>query len=197
MMETIELKFLLPDELAIFNDAKTKAFQTTTQTPFSESLTPLSSKNLEFSVESDCKNGNLELDERGSFTYTSKENFVGVDSFIYIIKANGEKSAPKVVNITVNLSNAPVAPIIAEIKEPVSDLNQTKEKVVAVEEEIKEEVKKVTEKTPEERAKEEERYQKFKYYVEEQELTTEKMEKLQKTYPDLFGRLLKEKTSGL
>lgn len=125
MTKTIELKFLTSNELSIFNDAKTKTFKTTTKTAFSESLTPMTSKNLEFIVEDGCNNGKLELHERGSFTYTSEENFVGVDSFKYIIKANGEDSAPKVVNITVNVSNAPMAAVLP-IKEALNDLNLTK-----------------------------------------------------------------------
>ena len=186
---TIELKFLTSQEIAVFNDAKTKNFSTTTQKKFSESLTPITSKNLEFSVSSSVDHGDLELHEAGSFKYVSDKDFVGIDSFEYTITTNGEESAPKVVNITVNKSNAPVAivPIVQK-----KDDNKTKE---VVKEDKKEETKKTEEET---QKKAEEKYQHFKKYVESQEQDMEKLKKLQKSYPDMFNRLLKEKTaSGL
>ena len=188
MTKTIELKFLTSKELGIFNDAKTKLFKTTTKTAFSESLTPVTSKNLEFIVEDDCNNGKLELHERGSFTYTSNDKFVGVDSFKYIIKANREVSAPKVVNITVNVSNAPIAAVlpIKEVLNKDANLTTLKEKVIAVKE-------KVAENTEEELAKAEEKFQRFKSYVDSQELSIEKLKKIQEKYPDMFQRILKEK----
>jgi VCBS repeat-containing protein len=194
MSETIELKFLTPQELALMSDAKTKTFQTTTQTLFSDSLTAIAKENITFSVKNDCTHGSLELHERGSFTYQSDENFVGVDSFTYTVSINGEKSAPKVVNITVKASDAPVAAIIAPVKEVVADANETVQSV-------KKKVEEVVEVSEEERQKREqeaeERYQKFKTYVESQEQNVEKLQKLKEKYPDLFERLLKEKLSGM
>lgn len=174
MTKTIELKFLTAEELNIFNDAKTKTFNTTTKTAFSDTLTPASSKNLEFIVEESSSYGKLELHERGSFTYTSKADFVGIDSFKYIIKANGEKSAPKVVNIRVNISNAPVAAVVP-VQEPI------KEDQVLVKEKLSED---------------DEKFQRFKIFVDSQEQDIEKLQKLQKKYPDMFERLLKEKLSA-
>lgn len=184
--KTIELKFLSAEELAIFNNAKTKSFETASHTPFSDSLTPTISKNLEFIVDSDVKNGSLELHKSGTFTYTSKDGFVGIDSFKYYVKANGEKSAPKVVNISVNPSNAPLIPLVAPTQ---SDANTTAQKVEETKTTIDEETTKKS-------AEAEERYQKFKAYVDSQEQNVEKLQKLKERYPDLFERLLKEKLSG-
>jgi len=50
--------------------------------------------------------------------------------------------------------------------------------------------------TDDEISKMEERYQKFKIYVESQSLSLEKLKKLQKSYPELFKRLLKEKIAN-
>jgi len=41
--------------------------------------------------------------------------------------------------------------------------------------------------------KEEERYQKFKIYVDKQGNNVEKLKKLQKRYPAMFERIVKEK----
>ncbi|MDY0117370.1 MAG: Ig-like domain-containing protein [Sulfurimonadaceae bacterium] len=176
--KTIELSFLTPAELAILSDAKTKHYTTSSGLSFSESLTPLSNPKIKFSIKKNSSNGDLDLHESGSFTYTSKKDFVGIDSFLYVVKINGETSAPKVVNITINVANAPVAP-------------KPEEKPAEKVEEKKEETKVTEEKKPED----EERYQKFKTYVESQEQDIEKLQKLQKTYPDLFNRLLQEKTA--
>lgn len=176
--KTIELSFLTPEELAILSDAKTKNFSTSSGIGFSESLTSLSSPKIKFSVKKKTDNGELNLHESGSFTYTSKKDFVGVDSFLYTVKINDETSAPKVVNITVNIANIPVAPI--------EEVKQKEEKVVEKKEQEEENLAE----------KEEERYQKFKIYVDSQEQDIEKLQKLQKTYPDLFDRLLKEKLSS-
>ncbi len=166
MTHSIELDFLTSEELSVFNDAKSKNFITTSGTKFSESLTSITSEKLEFSLEESTEHGNIELHERGSFKYTSKKGFVGVDSFEYTIDAVGKTSAPKIVNITVNASNAPVAivPLITEEKKDSKEDSQ-----------------------------EEERYQRFKKYVDSQEQDIEKLQKLQKKYPDMFDRLLKEK----
>lgn len=172
--KTIELSFLTPEELAILSDAKTKNFSISSGMSFSESLTSLSSPKIKFSVKKKTDNGDLNLHQSGSFTYTSKKDFVGVDSFLYTVAINDETSAPKVVNITVNIANIQAVP-------------KQEEKVVEKKEETKEE------KSP--KPEEEERYQKFKIYVESQEQDIEKLQKLQKTYPDLFDRLLKEKLS--
>jgi hypothetical protein len=189
---TIELKFLTSQEIAVFNDAKTKNFSTTTQKKFSESLTPITSKNLKFSVSSGVDNGDLDLHEAGSFKYVSDKDFVGIDSFEYTVTANGEESAPKVVNITVNRSNAPV-PIVPIVQK--EDDNKTKEEPKVVKEEKKKETKKTEEEIKEK--EKEERYQKFKEYAEGKmkENDIEKLQKLKESYPDMFNRLLKEKTA--
>ena len=188
---TIELKFLTSQELAIFNDAKTKNFKTTAQKKFSESLTPLTSKNLEFSVSSSVDHGDLDLHEAGSFTYISDKDFVGIDSFEYTITANGEESAPKVVNIRVEKSDAPIAIVPVVIPK---DNNTTKKE--PIKEEAKEKKEEKNTKTKEITEEEEEKYQRFKKYVESQKQDMQKLQKLQESYPDMFGRLLKEKTSS-
>ena len=79
-------------------------------------------------------------------------------------------------------------------KEKVEKLKEKKDDLAKkVEDKTKVEPVKVNleEKTSEE---DELRYQKFKIYVESQEQNIEKLKKLQKKYPKLFGRLLKEKT---
>jgi disulfide oxidoreductase YuzD len=178
---TINLKFLSAEEMAVFNDAKTKNFTTTTYTKISESLTPITSKNLEFSISSDVSHGKLELHERGSFKYISDKDFVGIDSFEYTITALGETSPPKVVNIRVENSNAPVAA-------KKEDNNSTKKE---------EKTQQNKEKTVDEQ--QEEKYKRFKDYAEklEEEKNVEKLQKLQEKYPDMFNRLIKEKTSGM
>ncbi|MDD3816666.1 MAG: Ig-like domain-containing protein [Thiovulaceae bacterium] len=187
--KTIELRFLTPQELSILSDAKTKHFKTASGVAFSESLTPISNKNIRFSLENDCDNGDLELHESGSFTYKSKKDFIGLDSFTYTVTINDETSAPKVVNITIVPANIPVAPIAKQ-----EDQNQTQAQT-KIEEEEKKEVSQETSKEQEE----EERYQKFKKYVESQEQNVEKLQKLQKSYPKMFERLLQEKlaTGGM
>ena len=201
---TIELKFLSSKELAIFNDAKTKNYKTTTQKKFSESLTPLTSKNLEFSVSSSVDHGDLDLHEAGSFTYISEKDFVGIDSFEYTITANGEESAPKVVNIRVEKSDAPVAIVPVVIpkdnnttKQEPKQEKKKKEEPKKEEKKEKKEVKEKTTKTKELTQEEKEKkYQRFKKYVESQKQDMQKLEKLQQSYPEMFGRLLKEKTSA-
>lgn len=177
--KTIEVPFLTSQELSILSDAKTKNFTTSSGLSFSESLTPLSNKKIKFSLKKDSTNGELDLHESGSFTYTAKKDFVGMDSFLYTVKINKETSAPKVVNITVNISNTPVAPKVEEKPE-----EKPQEKI---------EDKKVYNKTTSQ--EDEDKYQRFKSLVESQEQNVEKLQKLQKTYPDMFERLLKEKTS--
>ena len=167
--ETIELRFFTPQELALFNDAKTKQFTTRLDLAFSDSLSSISHQNIKFNLEDDVKNGALNLHERGSFTYKAKEGFAGVDSFVYTIEIYGEKSPPKIANITVIASQAQ-APKVAQ---------PTQEK-----------------KTQE---PSEDRYQKFKAFVEKNvmEGNIEKVKKLQENYPDMFKRILQEKQAGM
>jgi uncharacterized protein YciU (UPF0263 family) len=180
--ETVELKFLTPKELAVFNDAATKRFETTANEKMSQSLTSVSSPALKFSVEDDAQHGKVELHEAGSFTYTPAKDFVGRDSFSYTIEANGEDSAPKIVNIIIKNSNAPVA----VAKKIAQDLNETlesaKENVEEKVEEVKEELSK-------------ERVDKFQAYLEKlaEEGDIEKMKKVQAKYPDLFEAVLQRK----
>lgn len=187
LKETVELKFLTKKELEIFNNASTKKFTTTSKEKISQSLTPLSSASLKFSLEDKPEHGELELHEAGSFTYVSEEGFVGRDSFSYIVEANGEESAPKIVNILVNESNAPVA----KVKELIKDVNET----INV-------VKDVTTKEEEEQPKEEElseeRIMKFQIYLEKlaEEGDIEKMKKIQAKYPKEFEAVLKRKLNN-
>ncbi len=190
-INTIELNFLTSSELAVFNDAKSKNFTTTTGTKFSESLTPVSSKNLVFSIEDDAEHGEVELHEGGNFKYISKEGFVGVDSFEYSIKAYDDESAPKVVNITVNKSYAPVATVV-----PTEEKKITKAK--PKEEIKKEEVKKndtIKNKTINKDNIDEKKYQVFKDFVNSRKQTKETLQELQKAEPLMFKRLLEEMTA--
>ncbi len=190
--ETVELEFLSPQELQIFNDAKTKKFETTTQTKFSESLTPIANKTLEFVVESDVEHGTLSLHERGSFKYTSDKDFVGQDSFEYVIKANGKTSAPKVVNIIVKPSNI-ITKTIEDVKEAIPEDQNLTKKMDEAKKKAKEEVKKVKENVSEVVDEQKEaKYQRFKSYVDSVQ-DVETLKKLQKKYPDMFQRVLKEK----
>jgi hypothetical protein len=180
LSKTIELRFFTPEELALFNDAKTKHFTTSSDLAFSDSLSSISHKDIAFDLEEDVKNGELKLHERGSFTYKAKEGFVGVDSFIYTIEVYGEKSPPKIANITVTPSKTPVVSV-----QKVQENNVTK--VV--------EIKTDTTKKEED----EERYEKFKAFVEKNmnEGNIEKVKKLQESYPDMFERILQEKQAGM
>ena len=187
---SIELKFLTSKELAVFNDAKTKKFKTKGGVKFSESLTPIVSKNLIFSVDEKPQNGELTLDEKGSFIYISNDDFQGIDTFSYKIDANGEDSGVKIVQIDVESSKKIPIPQLAKIKETI--VEKVKPKEVEKKQVLKEE--KVI--TDDEISKIEERYQKFKIYVESQSLNLEKLKKLQKSYPELFKRLLKEKIAN-
>ncbi|MDY0122538.1 MAG: Ig-like domain-containing protein [Sulfurimonas sp.] len=177
--KTIELRFFTPGELALFNDAKTKQFTTSTDLAFSESLSPLSHQNIEFILNEDVKNGTLQLHERGSFTYKAKENFVGVDSFSYSVEIYGEKSPPKIANITVTPAQT--------------------QAVVVVETKAENNASKVVEVQIEKPEDGEARYQKFKAFVEKNvnEGNIDKVKKLQESYPDMFERILQEKQAGM
>ncbi|SFV60513.1 hypothetical protein MNB_SM-7-764 [hydrothermal vent metagenome] len=201
LSQTIEIKFLTPKELEVFNNAKTKYFTTTDGVAISDSLTPVASKNLHFKIKDDPQHGELELDERGVFNYTPKKGYVGIDSFKYYIETDDDTSAPKVVNITINPSTAPTVPVIAK-KAPndtnatkaqklLNDLNATKNEIVKETKQKSKEIKKKVTKVMDE-----ERYQRFKAYVNSQQLSVEKLKKLQKAYPVMFKRLLKEKLEG-
>ena len=174
--ETIELKFLTADELKVFNQAATKKFETTTNEKISHSLTPISSKSLVFSIKDGPEHGKIEMHEAGSFTYVSDEDFVGRDSFEYVIDANGEESAPKIVNIIVNPSNAPLKQQVA-----VEDANKSVEEIVKKVEEEPELTK--------------ERVDKFQEYLEKlaDNGEIEKMKKIQAKYPREFEAVLQRK----
>ncbi len=197
--KTIELNFLSTQELSIFNDAKTKNFQAQSGVKFSESLTPIMSNNLVFALESKPEHGELNLHEKGSFTYKAEKGYVGLDTFEYIIKTEDETSAPKIVNIKVSASDIPavvvpvVAPVVAKKEDNQTKVEQTKVEHIKVVQKPKQEEISVKENDD----ANEIRYQKFKIYVNSQEQNIEKLKKLQSKYPKLFNRLLKEKMSGL
>jgi len=176
---TIDLNFSTSQELAIFNDAKTKSFTTTTEIKISNSLTPISSKNLKFSIENKPDHGDLTLHEKGNFTYISDENFVGIDSFEYIIEANGEDSAPKIVNITVNNSTAPIA-----VKIKKDDNKSIVEKVIEAKKEIEEEIKEVAKKV------DEKTQNSFNALMNSNRENIEKLKKFQAKYPEMFKNWL-------
>lgn len=185
--KTIELNFLSTQELSIFNDAKTKNFQVQSGVKFSESLTPVISNHLEFVVESKPEHGELNLHEKGSFTYKAEKGYVGLDTFEYIIKTEDETSSPKIVNIKVSAADIPVT--IPAIANPV--LVKQEDNKTKVEQKQKQKQEKISVKENDDAN--EIRYQKFKAYVNSQEQNVEKLKKLQSKYPKLFNRLLKEK----
>jgi len=165
----IELQFLTAQELEVFNDARTKNFKTASGIKFSESLTPISSKNLTFVLKNSTTHGELDLHERGSFKYTPKKGFAGMDSFEFAIESSDETSPIKVVNITIEDSS--ITNFVAEEK---------------TEKQAQESKKEATKES-------EEKYERFKEYVNSQEQNVEKLQKLKEKYPDMFERLLKEK----
>lgn len=180
LSETIELRFFTPEEMALFNDAKTKQFTTSNDLAFSDSLSSITHQNIAFDLDEDVKNGELKLHERGSFTYRAKEDFVGVDSFIYTVEIYGEKSPPKIANITVTPSKTPVVSVQKVQENNVTKVVETKPDTIKKEED-------------------EERYEKFKAFVEKNvmEGNIEKVKKLQESYPDMFERILQEKQAGM
>jgi tetratricopeptide (TPR) repeat protein len=188
--KTIELKFLTQKELNVYNDASTKEFKTMTAKKISQSLTPVSSKNLKFSLEDEPTNGEVKLHEAGSFAYVSNEGFVGIDSFSYIVEANGEESAPKIVNIIVANSNAPVA----AVKKVINDVNKTINNVKETLKETKEEEDEKP-KAQEEEKLTKERIDKFQLYLDSlaKNGDIEKMKEVQAKYPKEFEAVLKRK----
>ena len=216
LSKTIEIKFFTPKEMAVFNNAKTKYFETTDGVAISDSLTPVASKNLIFKTKEDPKHGDIELDKRGVFNYTPKKGYVGIDSFKYYIETDDETSATKVVNITIKPSNIPTkekikdnsddinttkAKLITKIKEKGRAIKKKSDEIKKTSKEIKkksDEIKKTTKEVKKKITKviDEARYQRFKAYVNSQQMNIEKLKKLQKTYPVMFQRILKEKLEG-
>jgi len=183
---TVTLNFLTSKELAVFNNAKTKKFSTTSEARFSETLTPVSSENFEFSITRKPMHGKVTLHERGSFQYVSEKDFVGIDNFEYEIKTAQKTSAPKLVSINVGASLIKkikkAIPVPAVVK--VSDKNKTVETIEVVKKKI-EETSDLAEK----------KYQKWKKVVMSQDIgNVDFLKMLQKKYPDEFDRLRKEMT---
>ncbi|MDQ7068888.1 MAG: hypothetical protein Q9M40_13490 [Sulfurimonas sp.] len=194
---TVELNFLTSQELLVFNDAKTKKYTTTSETKFSESLTPITSEQLRFIITREPLHGELTLHESGSFQYVSEKDYVGMDNFEYEIESPQKTSAPKLVSISINVNKSfrttvalPKEP--EPIKEIKVDANQTENKVTSLVKEaqdIKESVQNKISKVS---------YEDFKKYVDLKELSgelnAEFLEKIQKKFPDYFQKLVKEKT---
>lgn len=198
---TVTLDFMTSQELAVFNDAKTKKFTTTSEARFSESLTAIASDNFEFSVTRKPMHGSVTLHERGSFQYVSEKDFVGIDSFEYEIQTPQKTSAPKLVTITVGKSLIPkkvkkiikeaVAPVVAK----VLDKNVTAEKTVEKKEKSVEKRSDTEVNLDEIGTVAEEKYQKWKKVVMSQDIgNVNFLKMLQKKYPAEFERLRKEMT---
>ncbi len=183
---SVVLNFLNTAEIGVFNDAKTKHYTTLQNEKFSESLTPIQSQNLKFDIETSPKNGSLNLNESGHFVYEPNEGFSGSDSFEYTITSPEQESSPRVVIIKVESKGSPFT-VHTPILQNESDKNTTVEKYTELKEESKEEIKKSSTEV------DEEKYQRFKNYVNSQEQNIEKLQKLQQKYPDMFQRLLQEK----
>ncbi len=183
---SIELNFLNPDEINIFNNAKTKYYSTLQDEKFSESLTPIQSSNLVFDVEDSPKNGSLNLNKSGHFVYTPNEGFSGKDSFEYTISSPQQESSPRVVIVKVE-ENTPNLALYAPVKE---DKNTAIKDEMQEKQNTQEETKVVNEDI------DEEKYQRFKSYVNSQEQDIEKLQKIQKKYPSMFKQLLQEKLAN-
>ncbi|MBU0631231.1 hypothetical protein KKA17_01160 [bacterium] len=186
----IELNFLTPQEVAVYNDAKTKKFTTKQDEKFSESLTPLESKKLTFKVETSPNHGSLDLDKSGHFVYTPKENYTGNDSFEYTIKTPDETSSPRVVLIEITPTHKiVVAPMMTQENNETKKVDENVSTQQAVKKIVKEE------KVEEKKNIDDEKYEKFKKYVEKlgEEHNIEKINKLKEKYPDMFEKFLKEK----
>lgn len=164
---TVELNFLTPQELSVFNDAKTKNFSAISETSFSESLTPVYSDNFKFTIDKEPTHGSLTLHKDGSFEYISKKDFAGVDSFHYKIETPQKTSTPKLVNIQVMPSK----------KMPIEKKERPKKSI-----------QKETKKEPAVS------YEDFKMYVLSKKLTEDFLQKVKKKFPDYFERLRKEMT---
>jgi len=189
----VELNFLTAQELKVFNDAKTKNYSTTSESMFSESLTPVNSEQLHFSVTREPTHGKVTLDESGSFQYVSDKDYVGVDNFGYEIQTPQKRSAPKLVSIKVGPSI--VAKAVAVVQPKSVDVNQTDITKPKEEQTLQENAKK---KLKEAKEKVTVSYEDFKMYVESKqasgELSEEFLKKLQKKFPVKFERLRKEMT---
>ncbi len=201
---TVSLNFLTSQELAVFNNAKTKKFTTTSEARFAETLTPIASDNFEFTITRKPMHGDVTLHESGSFQYVSEKGFVGIDDFEYEIQTPQKTSAPKLVTINVGKSLIPkevkkvVKAVVAPVVAKVIDKNVTVEKKspVVVKEEAKENIKENVDKKVKEIKKiSEEKYQRWKAVVMSQDINDINfLRMLQKKYPQEFERLRKEMT---
>lgn len=191
----IDIDFLDTKEVHIFNDAKTKKFTLENDATFSETLTPLVSEKLHFTLYKDAKHGEVVVHESGSFQYTPQKGYVGRDSFEYTIESPQKTTPPKIVVLEVKPSSF-IAPVIKEVKK-LTDVNSTLSKAVETKrEEVKEAVEKVNSKELEKVDEDFERkYKIFKEYVESKDLSMDILKEIQKKYPKMFQRLLKEKTA--
>lgn len=199
--DTVLLHFLTQEELSIFNDAKSKKFTTVSGERFSESLTPLNSENLKFSLERDPMHGKVTIDESGSFEYVSQKGYTGNDNFGYTIETPEKTSAIKLVNLLVIHSKIVQVKEIKKIVAPVAmklpkKVKEAKKKLEKVKKELKKKVTPVVVKTqPKEAGKSLEQrvsYNEFKMYVESKELTKDFLQKVQKKFPNYFERLRQE-----
>ncbi|MDF1878260.1 hypothetical protein JHD46_01255 [Sulfurimonas sp. SAG-AH-194-C20] len=174
---TVSLDFLTKEELAIFNDAKTKNFTTTSEAMFAETLTPLNSEKFEFSITREPMNGEVTLHKSGSFQYISKKGFTGLDNFEYEITTPDKTSAPKLVAISVGVS---LFPTLATAK---------------VEENLTNPQKAIIQSTPQNKLDTlgEQKYQKWKKVVMSQDIgNVDFLNMLKQKYPSEFQRLREE-----
>ncbi len=165
---TVTLNLLTAEELAIFNNAKTKKFTTTSEARFSESLTEVNSDNLVFTLTREPLHGKVTLYKSGSFEYVPEADFIGIDTFGYEIKSPKKMSAPKLVSI--NVSNSLMKKADKYLPKVKEKLPKAKAKKTAIS------------------------YETFKRYVESKELTIEFMKKIKERFPKYFERLRKEMT---
>ncbi|NQY21777.1 MAG: Ig-like domain-containing protein, partial [Campylobacteraceae bacterium] len=107
-----QFDFLSPLEIKTFNSSKSLKISVDKNQAFQGNLSheDLMNSSLVFSISLSPKNGSIDLDKRGSFIYTPKNNFRGKDSFKYTVKASDNESPAKLVLISiVGKNNAPIA----------------------------------------------------------------------------------------
>ena len=191
---TVSLDFLTSQELAIFNNAKTKQFTTTSEARFSETLTPTNSDNFEFSITRKPMHGEVTLHESGSFQYVSEKGFVGVDNFEYEIQTPQKTSAPKLVSITVGASlYAKVVPAV--VKAVDENITKVPKIVETIEKNVTVKTTAIVDSIDEKADELEEKYQKWKKVVMSQDIgNINFLKMLHEKYPKEFERLRREMT---
>ena len=199
---TILLHFLSEKEFSVFTNAKSKKFTAVSGERFSESLTPITSENLKFSLERKPLHGTVTIEESGSFEYLPEEGYVGKDDFGYIIEGPEKSSGVKLVSLTIEPAKGsaavppqykesglkqeplPMAAPIVKQKPLVAKKPVEPEKVLKQEPVVQKKSKNLEDTVS---------YEQFKMYVSsKQPLTKEFLVKIKKKFPNYFEKLREE-----